>query len=126
MMQFKLVGKTGATTTTPILLNFDVRGILYPERRDIIFCTVIVAKYVRTKDGFEINNKYADQKSCLENARDSTANWPITITDIDGTTDYVKFLPLPQSTPWKTCTKKEKGRDIEWEFNLLMARKKLS
>ena len=127
-MWFKLVAKTDDTNKTPILLNFDVRAILYPVRRDVIFCRVRVGKEVLDKNGLIIKDKYQLQKDCLDNIRDGT--WMITVRDIDGaqtgTDRYFKPLPLSRDIPWCVPVKQEKGRDIEWEYTLALLEVHLS
>lgn len=124
LMWFKLIAKTDDTTKTPVLLNFDVRGILYPTRKKLIACKVKVAKGMLTNDGKEEEDKYALLNTCMENVR--TATDVVTMKDIEGTTIYVKSLPLPSNTPFKQLVKKEKGRSPEWAYNLILQKVTLS
>ncbi len=124
MMWFKMVVKTDDTTKTPILLNLDVRGILYPTRKDIIACKVRVAREVVCNDGSVEKNLYTLWKTCVDNMRDAT--WPITMVDIDGNTKNVKLLPLPRTTRFREIIRREKGRIMESEYNLLLQKVPLS
>ena len=119
MMRFKLIGVTGATTTTPVLLALDIRSVLYPTRKDIIWAKVKVARQMMTSDGKTVN-KYAKMKACLEKCRDAT--YPVTMTDIDGTSTEVRFLELPQGLPWREPVSDEKDKDYEYVYNCLMLR----
>jgi len=118
MFRFKFVAKIlSGTTTTPELLNFTAKAILYPTPKDIIWTKVYVAKEMITMGG-KSADIYAKMKACLEKCQLATS--PITMVDIDGNTIYVRFLTLPQSLPWKEPVTDEKGRDRDYVYNLLM------
>ena len=118
-IRFKLVAKTDAATKTPILKNFDVRGILYPPRRKIIQCVVKCANDIILKDGAHEIGMRATIKTALENADGQT--WPVSIRNIDGDTKTVRFLPLRFEV-----TKTEKLRDDERDYFLTMQEVALS
>jgi len=117
MMRFKLIGVTDDTDKTPILLNLDIRAVLYPARKDIIWAKVKVAKEMVTMGGKQVD-KYAKTKACLEKCRDAT--YPIAMTDMDGNSTQVRFMELPQSLPWKDPMTDEAKRDRDYVFNCLM------
>lgn len=73
------------------LLSFDCRGVWYPERRNIIQCTILCDDGLVTRDGTIDGQTAADIKAAIEEARDD-ATWPVTFYDINGNTIYVKFL----------------------------------
>jgi hypothetical protein len=117
MMRFKLIAVTDDTAKTPILNSLDIRAILYPSKKDIIWAKVKIAKEMTTMDG-KSTDKYAKMKACLDKCRDAT--YPVTMKDIDGVTRYVRFLQLPNSLPWREIVSDEKGRDYDYIYNLLM------
>lgn len=117
MMRFKLIGVTNSATTTPVLLNLDIRAILAPSKKDLIWAKVKIAKQISTQGGTS-RDKYAKMKACLDKCRDAT--YPVTLKDIDGTTTQVRFLQLPQSLPWREPVTDEEGRDYDYVYNLLM------
>lgn len=117
MMRFKLIGVTDTTATTPILLNLDIRAILAPTRKDVIWAKVKVAKEMVTMGGKSVD-KYAKLKACLDVSRDAT--YPVTMTDIDGSSIQVRFLELPSSIPWREPVTDESKRDYDYQYNLLM------
>ena len=124
MFRLKFVGKTDDTDLTPILLDYHVNAIMYPERKNTIFAQIRCANEITCKNGSMDKGKYTLIKNALDNARDAT--WPVTITDIDETTRYVKFLPLPRGTPRFVIVKDEKGRIQERVYNLIMQEVTLS
>ncbi|KKN16944.1 hypothetical protein LCGC14_0971020, partial [marine sediment metagenome] len=125
MIRFKFVGITDDTDDTPVLLNYQVRAIMYPTRKTVIYTQVRCANEITTKSKGRIDKgKYTLIKNALDNAR--TATWPVTITDIDDTTRYVKFLPLPKGTPRYVLVKDEKGRIQERLYNVIMQGVQLS
>lgn len=54
------------------------------------------------------------------------ADWPVTIYDLDGESLAVKPIPMAANVPWREPLKVEKGRVIEWKYNLLLERVPLS
>jgi len=118
MFQFKFVGVTDTANTSPELLSYSAKMILYPTIRKLIFCTVRVGDNVTDKAGLTTSNKTVLQKTCLNNARNAT--WLVSFTDIDGTSAKAKLLPLPSDIPRRIPIRDEKGKTIEWEYNLLL------
>ncbi|KKN12672.1 hypothetical protein LCGC14_1014220 [marine sediment metagenome] len=115
-IQLKFVGKTDDTTKTPILMDYDVRGILYPPQRNMIYCEVKIAEGQALGDGV-LSKVDKDMITALDDAR--AATWPVLIKDIDGSSKYVKFLPINGQPRWYVF-KDEKGRAIERRYKLLM------
>lgn len=115
MIRLKFVANTDDTNEAPILLNHKLKGLLYPERRGIIACSLKCADQIPLKDG-TVDDSYDDTLATLDEML--TATWPITLYDIDGNTKYVK--PLPQSGPRWTALRDEKGRGQERVYNLLL------
>lgn len=124
MFRFMFVAKTDTTNVTPELLTYVAKLILYPDPKRIIFTRVKVGRGVLDKDGNQFKDKYTLQKNCLENIRNAT--WPITMTDLDGATKYVKLLPLPRNIPYREVVSKEKNEVTEWAYNLLLLEVPLS
>lgn len=75
---------------SPRLLSYDCRGVWYPDRRNMIDCTVHCADNLLTRQGID-GQTAAAVKAAIEEARDD-ATWPVTFYDIKGSTKYVKFL----------------------------------
>ncbi|KKL15946.1 hypothetical protein LCGC14_2500560, partial [marine sediment metagenome] len=117
-IQFKFVAKTDDTQKAPVLLSYDCRAVLYPTARKIIACKVRCGKKVLSKIEGQPTASYEDTKDALDNLR--TATWPITIKDLDGTSQTVKYLTLPGNTPIREPVLYEKGEVIEWVYNLLL------
>lgn len=115
MARLKFVVNTDDTNEAPILLNYKLKGLLYPERRAIIACSLKCANRIPLKDG-TVDDSYDDAVATLDEML--TATWPITLYDIDGNTKYVK--PLPQSGPRWTALRDERGRETERQYNLLL------
>ncbi len=113
--QFKFVGKTDDSSKTPILLSYTSKMILFTTIRKLYRMTVRVGVGVTDKNGLPWSNKVTLQKACLDEARNPS--WLVTITDIEGTTKTVKFLPL--QIPRRVPVYDEKGRVLEWEYNIL-------
>lgn len=123
-VRLKFFGKTNSTNSTPILLNYDVRAILYPPVRSIIACTVRVCDNFVNKQQLE-SGMAAKIKTTINNAYSAT--WPVTITDIDGATKYVKFLPI-KNAPRYQLRKVQKDKTVSNELwaNLLLQEVTLS
>jgi len=117
-IQLKIIGVTDATTKTPILKRLEVRGILYPLRRKLIYCVVKVKDESINKMGIKKSNRYTLEKNCMDNLR--AATWPTSMIDIDGSSIYVKSLPLPSGTPRFTIVKAEKGTEQYRHYNLYL------
>lgn len=118
MMRFKITGTTNTTATTPILYSYEIRAVLYPTSRNLIYCQIRCADQIIDKQGKELDSNAAYIKTVIDEARAST--YPLTLYDIDGNTRTVKLLPMPKTLPKRNPIKTEKGRNIEWAYNLLM------
>ncbi len=116
-MIFKFVAKTDDVTKAPILEGYDCRALLYPTTRTIIACRVRNASQLTDRDGADAG-AYKDVKAALDNLR--TATWPITIKDLDGTTQTVKYLELPRGVEYQVPIKTESNRVIEYHYNLML------
>lgn len=113
-LQLKFVGKTDDTTKTPILLNYDIRGILYSTRRRIIRAMVHCADDVVDKLGSVVSADATTIKTALEEAADAT--WPVEFYDIFGATKNVRLL----ATPEYIRVIKEEGKNPELAMRLMM------
>ncbi len=114
-----------AGNVTPVLLTWKAKTVLTTTPKRIYWAKVRIGQGVLDKDGLSMSNKYALQKTCLDNARNAT--FLTTITDPDNTTHYVRFLPV-QSTdnPWRVIVRAEDKEVKEWEYNTLMLECSLS
>lgn len=119
MLQFQFTSVTNSTNETPILYSYEAKSIMYPKIRKLIHCVVSCREDMVCKNGITERNSYDIVKTTLDNARDN-AVWPISIRDIDGSTLNVKFLPVPKSLQRMLITKKEKRREQEREYHLLL------
>ncbi len=119
MIRFKFVAVTDDPDITPELLNFDVKALLYPNIKKMYHAVIKCSDEMLLKDGMIDKGKHDLIKATLDNARNNT--WPVAIRDIDGTTDYMKFLPVPQSLQRMMILKEEKGRrNREKLYHVLM------
>ena len=112
-IRFKFVAKTGSTASTPVLLGYDCRAVLYPSKRRIIRCVVRSADGIIDKNGQKLDANAALIKTVLEEA--SNATWPFTFYDIRGDTKTVRLLPM---SPFSRVIRKEKGRNVESYYYL--------
>ncbi len=104
-------------TTTPVLLSYHLKAVLYPDQREIIAMKIYCANEIVLRDGGTDSDSYQTIIDTLDEAR--TATYPVTIYDLDGTARVGKFLPLPSGTPrWKPIAN-EANRLFEREYNLL-------
>jgi len=116
MIRLMFTAVTGSTATTPKLLSWHLKGILRPDQREIIACSVVCADEILSRDGNTIKSDHDTVIATLNEAR--VADWPVTIYDIDGDTKTVNFLPV--SPKW-VVTADEKGRqNKEKVYNVLM------
>lgn len=114
----KFVGITDLNTLSPKLLGYDLRAILYPARRTLIYCQIRAGSQILDKEGRELDADAATVKTVLDEAKNAT--WPLSFYDIDGTTRTVKVLPPPAGMPRRVVVKAEKNRAKEWLYNLLL------
>ena len=118
MVRFKFIFVTDDTTVTPILNNYQAKAVLYPTPKKLIHCVVNCSEDIVNKQGLTMKNDYDTIKTTLDNARNAT--WPVTIYDIDGTAQTVKFTPVPRSIQRMLPVKMEKGREQERVYHVLM------
>ena len=120
------MAKTNDTTITPVLLGYNLQGILRPPRRKIIACTVVSARGSLTAQG-TIDWGADIIGTTIEAARDAT--WPVAIKPFDyasgDSTVYVNFLPLPSNIPFWEPVKAETPAggtivEIEKHYHLLL------
>jgi len=121
MLKLQFTAVTDDTTKTPILLGYILQGVLYPGQRNIIACSIKCANEVTDREGLPIADYYDGIVAVIDEAM--AATYPVTIYDIFGSTQTVKFLPV---NPLWTVTREEKGRVIESAYNLLMQKVSLS
>ena len=88
-IRFKFVAAVGAAYA-PILLDYSVKCILYPTRRNIYKMVVYVSDGIRDRQNQPLLGK-KDLKDTLTEAKD-TATSPIVWYDIDGNTKYGRIL----------------------------------
>jgi len=125
MFKLLFTAVTNDTTITPILLNYHLKGILYPDQREIIACKVYCANEIVLKDGTIDKGSFDTIVSTLNGAR--TATWPVTIYDINGDSATVKFLAVSSvNAPRWQVIGDEKNRGIETEYNVIMQKVTLS
>jgi hypothetical protein len=97
MMQFKFVAVTNSATTTPVLLGYDVKAVVYPTVKTIIECAVRCADRIKDRTGTELEGTDAAYiRTVLQEARDAT--YPVTFYDLFGNTKTVKVLPIEPFT----------------------------
>jgi hypothetical protein len=123
MFRLKFVAITNSTSSTPILLDYAIKTLLYPDIKNIVFMKLRLGETNLDKNGQPDPCSFGLKKTCLANLR--TATWVITVTqyfDISsGTSFYGRLLPLPQSTDWswRKPVYKDNG-SVEWEYNVLL------
>jgi len=116
MIRFKITAVVPSPyTSTPVLLGYDVRAILYPTRRSIIHAVVRCADDIVDKQGIKLDASAATIKATLDEA--VAATWPVTIYDPEGTTKTVRFL---SSKPFSRLARDEKSRNVERQYYLSM------
>ncbi len=91
-MKFKFEYTTNSTTVAPILYGWDVRGILYPTRRDLIYCEVRCTDDILLNDGSQDRDTGAPEiKATLEEFKNDTT-FPALFYDLEGATTKVKLM----------------------------------
>ena len=118
MTRLRFVANTDDTNETPIMYGYNLQSVLYPPQREIIACIVRCANDIVLKDGTLDIGSEKVIATVLDEARKAT--WPVTIYDINGDAQTVKFLPLPAGTPRWTVIRDEKARTVERHYNLLL------
>ncbi len=117
LFKLRFTAVTNDTTKTPVLLNYQLKAVLYPDQREIIALKVYCANEIILRDGGKDQGSYQTIINTLDEAR--TATYPVTLYDWDGTARVGKFLPLPSGVPrWSPITN-EANRQYEREYNLL-------
>jgi hypothetical protein len=111
-MRFKITLTTGTAGTTPILKDFDVRGILYPSRRKMINLAVRCADNIVDKEGTPLGITATGITTVIDEAADAT--YPVAFYDLYGSTKYVKVLP---TQPYAEVRLNEKNHNPElWYY----------
>jgi len=109
------------SSTTPKLLSYDCRAIWYPTLRKLISCQVVVADDQILKDGRKDEDQTATTiRTAIAAFINPTTAWPRafyppyykTSSDLI----YCKLLPPTEYH----AIKDEKGREIEWVYDLLL------
>ncbi len=120
MMRFKFTMTTNSATTTPILYTYDVRGMLYPPRRSLIYTEVRCADNIVLHDGtVDRASSAATISAALVEAK-NTATWPVTIYRSDtygGDTIYCRFQP---TKPFMKVVMDETSKKFEKRYYLLL------
>lgn len=124
MIRFKFIANTAYTDKTPVLLGYNVLGLLYPPQRKIIACTIRCADEIYLRDGTSDVGSFSVIEAVISEAIKS--QWPVTFYDIDGVQKYVKFLSLPSNVPRWTTVIDEKSRKPERHYALLLQEVELS
>lgn len=116
-MQFRLTGVTDDVTKTPVLYSYDIRAILYPTKRSLIYCVVRGADDIKLNDDTHDKDSTAAYiKETLEEMRDAT--YPVTMYAYKtGTGTTVRVLP---TKPFSRVVKDEVSGNVERYFYLLL------
>jgi len=122
-IKLKIVGKTNDAAKTPILKRLELRGILYPKRRNLIYCVVRCADDLILLDGSKDRIQAKDISTALDEAK-NTATWPVTFYDINGDTKYVKVLSTKPYS--KVVHKEDRTGKTEQLYYLLLQEVALS
>ena len=120
-IRFKFTATTGSTASTPILISYDVRAVLYPSRRKVYAATVRCADDIKDKQGVSLRSSADLITTWIDAAKDAT--WPVTIYDPWGNAKTVRFLPR---SPAAKIISQEKGRNPEKHYFVLMQEVALS
>lgn len=118
-IRFKFVPKTGSTSSTPVLIRYDVRAVWYPVQRDIIYIQVRVA------DGNKLHNELPDEDQTAASIRTAidawanpTVSWPRAFYppyyETSADTKYCKLLPPVTHKQ----VEDEVTRTSEWVYDL--------
>ncbi len=121
LFRLRFTAVTNSTNTTPILLSYHLKGLLFPTQRQIIACSIVCANEVTLRDGTIDSGSFATIEATI--AEMIAATWPVTFYDIQGNTLTVKLLPV---NPLSIVNKYEQGREIERIYNLLLQKCQLS
>ena len=121
-IQFRIQFKTNDTAKTPILNISDLRAILYPSRRNLIYCLVLCADGLKDKNGTDLASDTKVIRTTLNYAK-NTETYPVGFRDINGDTKTVRFLSVD---PYSKVTKSEAGRNPEEEYRLVLQEVTLS
>ena len=116
MINLKFEGVTDDTTKTPILKDFTLNTILYPDVKTTYSCVVMCQKALRLKDNTTEADNVTNIKNAITNAK--AATHPVTMNDIDGTSRTVKFLPISNSPHWLVSSHQANTGLIEREYRL--------
>lgn len=117
--QFKIEGVTGSTSSTPKLLGYDVRAVLYPPKRRIIDIEVLATDDVLDIDRQPLGLSGENIETILTEAADAT--YPVTIYNLYGTAKTIKVLDMSSK-----FTKVEKDKNPERHFVLRLLEKTIA
>ncbi len=114
MMRLRFTGVTDVTSTTPILLSYHLKAILYPDVRTIYEIVVEGRDDFMDKNGIPLEGVDAAYvRTVLAEARDAT--WPFTFYDPWGTSHKVKMM---STEPFSEIIENEENRNIGERFYL--------
>ena len=119
MLRFKFVPVTNSTSSTPVLLNYDVRAVWYPKQREIILLQMKVADNLKLhNDLTEETQTAASIRTIISELANPTTTWPRKFYppyyETSGDEKYVKLLPPAQYRQ----VKNEETRNPEWVYDL--------
>ena len=117
--QFKFEGVTGSTSSTPKLLSYDVRAVLYPPKRRIIDIVVEANTDAIDNDRQPLGLSADNVETILNEANNAT--YPITMYNIYGTAKTVKVLDMSSKV-----VEKQKGKDAIRHFSLRLLEKTIA
>jgi len=123
MIRFKFEAVTGATSTTPKLLGYDVRALWFPPIKTVITCQVRVADNILLRDGQMDDTQSA---SSIRTALNAWANpavaWARAVYPLywASATDtvYGKLMPTEGMAFCEPTVFEESKGAIEWIYNL--------
>ncbi len=122
-IRLKFVVNTDDALKTPILLSYNLKGLLYPPRRNIIACLIKCSDGLILKDGTQDTGSSAIIATTLEQLR--LSKWPVSCRDIDGNTKYWRLLSSSNQSHWSIINWL-KGRRHERHYKLLLQEVALS
>jgi len=120
LIRLRFLPVTDDTSKTPILLDYDLRGIVYPTLRRMIECEIEVDDDLINNQGQPERGGGATTKAVIEEAM--AATWPVTFYDYGGATIYVKFLPPCE----EILVQHEQGRNPRRHYRMLLEQVTLS
>jgi hypothetical protein len=121
MLRLKFEPVTGATSSTPVLLYYDLRAVWYAPLKKVIETTVKVSDKLLLKNGQVDDTQNAlSTRTALDELANPTTAWPRAFYppyyEAASDTKYVKLLsPVEQ-----TVVRNEKTKNIEEYYKLTM------